>query len=145
MALAAQVAGATEPESPERSGEHAEIEITNAVSHPSAVKSVGVVYLTVRNRAAVPDRLRSVHTDAAGHAMLHETVMEGEMSRMVHPPDGFGVPANGELILSPGGMHIMLMDLREPLRAGGSLGLTLRFERAGERRIRVSVVPRVTQ
>ena len=46
-------------------------------------------------------------------------------------PGGFPVPANGTVELKPGGFHIMLMNLTEPLEAGDSVELELTFEKAG--------------
>nr|WP_254426077.1 copper chaperone PCu(A)C [Dietzia sp. oral taxon 368] len=44
--------------------------------------------------------------------------------------DGFVIPAGGELLLEPGGNHIMLMDLDEPISTGQQITLTLEFDGA---------------
>jgi copper(I)-binding protein len=50
------------------------------------------------------------------------------------------LPAYKPVKLNPGGAHVWLADLRRPLKTGDSFTLTLRFERAGERQVAVSVV-----
>ena len=52
---------------------------------------------------------------------------------------GVVIPAGSSHVFAPGGDHVMLMGLTEPLDAGATLGLTLSFERAGEIRIEVPV------
>jgi copper(I)-binding protein len=50
------------------------------------------------------------------------------------------IMANKPLSLNPSGLHVWLTDLNEPLRQGQSFPLTLRFEKAGERRVLVKVI-----
>lgn len=70
----------------------------------------------------------SVTSPASTALELHETV-ENESGAMVmrEKQDGFTIPAGGELLLEPGGNHIMLMDLTEPLVAGDEVTVTLTF------------------
>jgi len=61
----------------------------------------------------------------AGMVELHEVVMaDGEMV-MQPKPGGFVVPAGGSLTLEPGGLHVMLMDLKEPIAPGADVPVTL--------------------
>jgi len=64
--------------------------------------------------------------------------MEGDVMRMRRVEELL-VPAGGEVGLLPGGLHLMLLDLREPLVPGDTLSLTLEFERAGPVDVRVPV------
>ena len=50
------------------------------------------------------------------------------------------IAAGGKLAMKSGGVHIMLMGLKAPLRPGAKLPLTLRFQRAGLVRTSVPVV-----
>ncbi|MEP7762826.1 copper chaperone PCu(A)C [Sanguibacter sp. 25GB23B1] len=70
----------------------------------------------------------SVTTSASTMVELHETV-EDESGEMVmrEKDGGFTIPAGGEMLLEPGGNHIMLMDLVEPLVPGAEVTLTLTF------------------
>jgi hypothetical protein len=64
--------------------------------------------------------------------------MEGSVMKM-RPLAGVDVPANQPVALKPGGTHIMLEGLNEPLQAGKSFPLTLTFEKAGEKQVEVAV------
>lgn len=99
----------------------------------------GAVYLTVTATGEAADRLLGVTTAAAGSATLHESVDRDGVHRMEERPEGFEVPAGGSVELAPGGKHVMLMGLADGTAEGGSLPLTLRFERAGEVEVEVPV------
>jgi copper(I)-binding protein len=57
--------------------------------------------------------------------------MEGGVMRMRQLADGLEIPAGGEVTLKPGSYHVMLMDLKQPLKAGDKVPLTLTFKGAG--------------
>lgn len=92
---------------------------------------VGAGYLTITNRSAAPDRLLSATTDVAGRTEIHEMSMANGMMRMRPRPDGVEVPANGSVALKPGSTHLMLLDLKQPLKEGDRFSGTLTFEKAG--------------
>ena len=57
----------------------------------------------------------------------------------MRPLGGVDLPANQPVTLKPGGMHIMLEGLNEPLQAGKSFPLTLNLEKAGQKQVEVTV------
>ncbi|MEM5709697.1 copper chaperone PCu(A)C, partial [Elizabethkingia meningoseptica] len=69
---------------------------------------------------------------------LHTHVRDGEVMRM-RRVDAIEVPAKATTTLQPGGLHIMFLGLAEPLAAGRSFPLTLRFAEAGETSVTVEV------
>jgi hypothetical protein len=89
-------------------------------------------YMKIENGADAADRLLAVKSDAADHVMLHESRMEGDVMKMVHVAGGIEIPAHGSAELKPLGLHVMLMGLKEPLKDGETLPLTLVFETQGE-------------
>jgi copper(I)-binding protein len=114
------------------------------VEAPWARASVGnsriaVAYMTLRNGGSSPDRLLAVESPV-GRAELHTMTMDNNVMRM-RPVEAVDIPAGGSAMLQPSGLHIMLLDLREPLRAGTEVPLTLRFERAGTVAVTVPVGP----
>lgn len=122
-------------------------EITRAgtleIDSPWARASVGTTrpsaaYVTIRNTGDRPERLIEVTTPVAGHAETHAMAHEGGMMKM-RPAGPLEIPPEGELRLAPGGLHIMLMELKEPLEEGAGLALTLVFETAGEVTVEVPV------
>ena len=104
------------------------------VENPWARESVtptGAAYLTVRNQGGEDDRLVGIATDVADRAEIHSTLMQDGVMRM-RPVEAVEVPAHGEAVLEPGGLHVMLFGLKGPLEEGKSFALTLAFEKAGE-------------
>ena len=111
-----------------------------AWSRPAVAGGTGGGFLTLRNDGAAPERLLGASSPLAGRVELHTSSTEDGVMRM-RPLDGIAVPAGGEVTLRPGGMHLMLLELRQPLRAGDRVPLTLRFERAGEVAAELTVRP----
>lgn len=100
---------------------------------------VGAIYLELVNGTGADDRLVSASSPIAGDVETHETVHEGDVSRMVARPEGFVVPAGGKVRLEPGGKHLMLFDVSRPVKAGEAIPLQLTFERAGVVDVQVPV------
>lgn len=96
----------------------------------------GAAYLTVESPA--DDRLTGASTPVAGKAELHEMTMQDGVMKM-RALTGVDLPAGRAVVLKPGAVHIMLMGLKQPLRAGESFPLTLEFAKAGKREIAVAV------
>ena len=78
--------------------------------------------------SAAGAKLISVSTPAAGVAEIHEMKMDGSTMQMRALPAGLDLPAGKAVDLKPGGYHLMLMDLKAPLRAGDTVALTLVVE-----------------
>jgi periplasmic copper chaperone A len=100
--------------------------------------ATGAGFLSVSNRGAAADRLLSASTPAARAVELHTMLRDGDVMRM-RAVDAIEIPAGQTVALRPGGLHIMLVGLSRPLREGETVPLTLRFERAGEVRVELSV------
>jgi copper(I)-binding protein len=102
-----------------------------------AGQSAGGGFLKITGGASA-DRLVAVSAPVAKSTELHTMEMDGNVMRMRAIP-GIAVPAGQAVELKPGGMHVMFMGLAEPLKAGTSFPLTLRFEKAGEVKVEVKV------
>ena len=113
------------------------IESPWARATPPGVKIAGGFMLIV-NRGAQPDRLIGVSSPAAARVETHVHEREGDLMRM-REVAGLDVPATGRLELKPGGAHLMFMDIKQPFREGDTISATLRFERAGELRVKFRV------
>lgn len=100
----------------------------------------GAVYMTLTNDGDAADRLIGVTTDIAEVVELHESSMEGG-SMSMQQVEGVDVPAGGEALLEPGGLHVMLIGVTEDLVEGDTVDLTLEFENAGEQPVSAEVVP----
>ena len=95
----------------------------------TASAQAAAIYLTITDHGTA-DRLVSASTPVAGKAELHETIHDGNVTRM-RSAAGLAVSPGAPVSLSPGGYHIMLTDLKQPLTAGQSFPLSLTFEKAG--------------
>ncbi|MCA0457915.1 MAG: copper chaperone PCu(A)C [Chloroflexi bacterium] len=101
----------------------------------------GAVFGLLVNLGAETDTVLSITTPAADAAEMHEMVVgEGDVMQMRPVEGGFVVPSSDFLTLAPGGLHIMLIGLKQPLVAGETLDLLLTFEHAGEVAVQVPVV-----
>jgi hypothetical protein len=101
---------------------------------------VGGGYLAIRNSGKEPDRLVAVSSAAAASVEVHEmTTKDGVMT--MRPVEGGLVIGPGQTVtLSPGGFHLMLMGLKEPLQQGRPVGVTLEFEKAGKLAVDLDVL-----
>jgi copper(I)-binding protein len=111
---------------------HAQVEIDAPWSRATAPGArIGVGYMTIRNKAGSADRLVSASSPVAARVETHVTVKEGDIFRM-REVKGYEIPASGAFELKPAGAHLMLVDLKQPLKEGDHVPLTLRFAKAGE-------------
>jgi copper(I)-binding protein len=92
----------------------------------------------MRLTADQPMRLVAASSPVAGVVEIHEMTMEQGVMRMRAIP-GLELPAKQPVELKPGGYHVMLMDLKQPVAPGSTVPLTLVFETADKRRIEQSV------
>lgn len=102
-------------------------------------QKVGGAYVTLTSPA--DDWLVGVSSPVAGHAEVHEMRMDGNVMRMREVTDGLPLPAGKVVALTPGGYHIMLTDLKQPLVAGQVVLMQLRFRTAPPLDLRVQVAP----
>jgi copper(I)-binding protein len=98
----------------------------------------GAAYFVISNKGAAPDTLVSASSPIADKAELHTHVMLGEVMSM-QKVDSVGIAEGGEAVFAPGGNHVMLFGLKQPLVAGESFPLTLVFEKAGAVEVQVKV------
>jgi copper(I)-binding protein len=94
-------------------------------------------YLKIENKG-VSDQLISASSPAAGQVELHMMKMDGNVMQMRQIKE-IDIPANGSVELKPGGLHLMLMDLKTPLKAGETIPVKLKFAKAGELEMKLSV------
>ena len=101
----------------------------------------GAVFMVLKNKGGEADRLVGGQTDVAKVVEIHETVMEGEVMKMQMLANGLEVPAKGEVLLKPGGYHVMLIGMTRDLKVGDTFSLDLQFEKSGT----ITVEPEVRE
>jgi copper(I)-binding protein len=88
--------------------------------------------LFARITSAAGGRLVAASSPVAGTVEIHEMSMDGNVMRM-RPVAGVDLPAGKTVELKPGGYHLMLLDLKQPLNAGDTVPVTLVVEAGGKR------------
>ena len=95
---------------------------------PPGAKVAGA-FMTIKNQGTATDRLVSASSPVAGLVEIHEMAMEGGMMKM-RALKGIDLKPGATVELQPGGYHVMLMDLKEPLPKDSTVPLTLTFKDA---------------
>ena len=96
---------------------------------PGAPTAVG--YLTITNNGTEADKLIAASSPQAESGGLHMMAVRDGVMSMHWVEGGIDIPAEGTVTLAPGGIHIMFVTLKEPLKEGAKLPVTLTFEKAG--------------
>lgn len=100
----------------------------------------GVAYLSITNNGPEQDTLIAASTPAAARVEFHRTSVEAGMARM-RPAGSLVVEPNSTITAEPGGLHLMLVDLKSPLVEGTSIPLVLQFKSAGPITVQLTVEP----
>lgn len=103
---------------------------------------VGGGFMTIVHRGSDEDRLVSATTPIAREVQIHTMNMDGGVMRMRPVEGGLAIPAGGRVVLQPGGLHLMFMDISAPLVAGTTFPVTLRFAKAGDIKVDFNVEAR---
>ena len=104
-------------------------------------QAAGGGFLHIENHSDRPDRLLGAASPVATSAQIHTMTMQGQVMQMRPLPGGLVIPPHGSVDLKPGSLHIMLIGLKHPLRAGESVPVMLRFAHAGAVPVRLAVQP----
>lgn len=119
-------------------GQGTDLSIGDIWARPGLAGGNSAAYFVIENYG-VDDTLLSASSDVAEAVELHQTQMEGDQMHMQHMAHGISIPAGGPTSFEPGGLHVMLIGLKQDLKAGDTFDLTLAFEQAGELTISVTV------
>jgi len=98
---------------------------------PGGAKTGGG-FLTIENKGSAPDKLIGASADGAGKIEVHEMAMNDGVMKMRPVEGGLAIDPGKTVKLAPGGLHLMMMDLKAPLKQGDKLPVTLQFEKAGK-------------
>src|SRR6478735_1083293 len=97
-------------------------------------------FLTVTNTGTTADRLVSATSPAAGQVQVHDMKMDGTIMRMRELENGLEIPPGATVALAPGGVHLMMMGLKAPLKEATRVPVTLVFEKAGKIDVELQVM-----
>jgi len=105
-------------------------------------QTVGGGFMTIVHQGDGEDRLIAASTPIAREVQIHSMNLGGGVMRMRPVEGGLAIPAGGRVVLQPGGLHLMFMDISAPLVAGRTFPVVLRFAKAGEVKAEFSVEAR---
>ncbi|HZY41686.1 MAG TPA: copper chaperone PCu(A)C [Anaerolineae bacterium] len=129
--IAALLTGCDDPNAPNEP----RLEIVDAWAHTAVLADEGnttsAAYMTIRNTGKVADRLIGASSDFAEFVELH-TTEERNGVMMMAPVKAVNIPARGQAVLKPGGLHVMFIKIKHALNVGDTIKLTLEFEKSGK-------------
>lgn len=112
-----------------------------AISHPWVRATPGGAKITaafMEIKSAAGDKLLSAKSDVAGRVEVHTHIMEGDVMKM-RRVESLEIAQGASRVLKPMGDHIMLMDLKGPLKEGDMIKMTLTFQNAGDIEVEATV------
>lgn len=109
------------------------------ISEAPPVAKNNAAYVTVQN-GNMRDALVAVESPASAKAELHQMSVAGGLMRMQRLPL-INLAPKQKLAFGPGARHIMLIDMKQPLKAGDKVPLTLVFRKAGRVTVEAEVRP----
>ena len=115
-----------------------ELQVQDAWSRPGQAGGTSAIYFTIDNPLESADTLLGVTSDAAETVEMHMSQMENDVMTMV-PQRTVPVAALSTVKFEPGGLHVMLINLKKDLKAGDSFSATLSFDQAGPVTIKITV------
>jgi copper(I)-binding protein len=102
--------------------------------------TTSAAYFVILNQGGEADTLIGASSGVASKAEMHETRIVGDVAQMV-PIPVLEVPARGRIEFKPGGYHVMLEGLKQDLKVGETIQLTLQFEKSGAITLDVPIQP----
>ena len=96
-------------------------------------------FMVLHNKGGHDVRLLKADNPLARATELHTHIDDGGVMRM-RPVAAIEIKAGGEAVLKPGGMHIMLIDLKAPLKEGDLVPMTLGFDDGSSKSIEIRVM-----
>jgi copper(I)-binding protein len=97
-------------------------------------------YMTITNSGAAADRLIGGSSDAAAKVEVHEMATRDGVMTMREVSDGLPIAAGATVKLAPSGFHLMLVNVKKPLKQGDVVIVTLNFEKAGKKEVSLNVL-----
>ncbi|HEX5280756.1 MAG TPA: copper chaperone PCu(A)C [Micropepsaceae bacterium] len=97
------------------------------------------VYFTVTNKGRAADSLVSASSSITANAMVHRTVVTGGVAHM-EMTGPVELTGGGQVSFAPIGYHLMLDGLKQPVKQGSTVSVTLNFANAGKLTFAVPVL-----
>lgn len=106
------------------------IALDNAWARPASQGGKSAAYLRISNGTASTDTLLSFSSNAAESVELHESIEHEDGTTSMQPAGQQVIEESEKLVFEPGGLHLMLIGVKQDLAIGDSLQITIEFARA---------------
>lgn len=103
------------------------IEVHSAWARPTAMGENASVYFELHNHGSAPDELTSISSDAVEAVEIHESKMEGDVMKM-EMLTSLPIDAYADMTFKPGGLHVMLVNLKQELKLDDEFEIVLHFK-----------------
>lgn len=103
------------------------VEVHDAWARSALKDGNGAAYMLVHNHGTEDDAIVSASSDAANVVEIHLSQMKADGTMEMIKQDAIAIPAEGEVELKPGSYHVMLIGLKQDLKAGDEITVTLHF------------------
>ena len=114
------------------------IEVSDAWARTGMQGGNGAVYFVIENHNADMDELIGAASSVADAVEVHESKMEGDMMMMNHM-ESVALEPSQKVEFMPGGYHVMLIGLKQDLKAGDEIEVTLQFKNSADLTLTVTV------
>lgn len=104
---------------------------------PPSAQTTGA-FMVIRNSGDKDVKVLKAENPASKVTELHTHLNEGGVMKMRQVP-AIDIKAKGEAILQPGGLHVMLIDLKAPLKEGDVVPITLSFDDGSSKKVDAKV------
>ena len=99
----------------------------------------GAVYFVIENNTDSPEALIGASTDIASATEVHMSMQNEQGVMTMSMQDSVQILPGEKVTFKPGGLHVMLVDLKQDLKVGDIFTLTLQFEKTSEITVQVEV------
>jgi periplasmic copper chaperone A len=96
-------------------------------------------FMVIKNSGDKDVKLLKADNPASRVTELHTHINDGGVMKM-RPVPAIEVKAKGEAVLKPGGLHVMLIDLKAPMKEGDTVPITLTFDDGSSKKVDAKVV-----
>lgn len=96
-------------------------------------------FMVIKNNGDKEVKVLKADNPASRVTELHTHLNEGGVMKM-RPVPSIDIKAKGEAVLKPGGLHVMLIDLKAPMKEGDSVPITLTFDDGSSKQVEAKVV-----
>ena len=105
---------------------------------PPSAPATGA-FMVIRNAGDKDVRVVKADNPVSKATELHTYVNEGGVMKM-RPIPAIEIKAKGEAVLKPGGLHVMMIDLKVPMKEGDTVPITLTFDDGSSKQVDARVV-----